>query len=245
MKIALLIPVCSRNQSYEHLLETPLFRIFLPHFDRTKEEDKYTYKLFIGFDDDDVFYSRHLGQLQASPKVDVTVLTGCQHHPVRAWNTLFAKALKEDFDYFFQIGDDVGLQTEGWTSRFISYLQSNNNIGTVGPCEPMNYFGRKSAGKAIVNETNFVHRTHYDIFGYFFYPEIRNWYCDDWITFVYGQKYAHMDVHTLCSNEIKGTRYDITQCPRIHMYVEEGQTLLKNYLATHAPKKDDDLMKEI
>jgi hypothetical protein len=229
MKIALLVPLCSRNQIYKGLQETPFFHTFLPNFLKTKE-DGYVYKIFVGFDDDDVFYQNHFQDLQNIKEVDVTILSNCQHHPVRAWNYLFEKAINQGFDYYFQIGDDVGLLTHGWTTRFSQYLQNHDNIGTVGPCEPMNYFGRKQLGKKIVNETNFVHKTHYDIFGYFFYPEIRNWYCDDWITFVYDEKYAHMDLFVLCTNDIKGDRYQITECPQLMKFIHDGKIKLKDFL---------------
>lgn len=233
VKIAMLIPVCSRYQSYTKLEDSPLFRVFLPNFYRTKELEGYKYKMFIGYDDDDAFYKSHQERIKSSVKgieTDVVMLRNCQHHPVRAWNQLFDRAYDQGFDYYFQIGDDVGLQTAGWTVRFVEYLRSQQNIGTIGPCEPMNYWGRKRAGKRIVNETNFVHKTHFDIFGYFFYPDIRNWYCDDWITFVYGEKYARMDTATLCTNEVKGERYYITECPEIERYVEYGKSTLERFL---------------
>lgn len=230
-KIALLIPVCSRNQSYKGFEDVPLIRIFLRHFNDTKESDKYEYKLFIGYDDDDEFYNNHKYELYDALDCCVIMLRNCQHNPVRAWNQLFEKAVEEDYDYYFQIGDDVGLLTYGWTTKFISKLEKQNNIGTVAPCEPLNYIGRKRLGKRIVNENNFVHKTHYDIFGYFFYPEIKNWYCDDWITFVYDEtKFAYMDTLVVCSNEIKGDRYRIVECPEINQYIEHGQKVLKEYL---------------
>jgi hypothetical protein len=232
IKIAMLIPVCSRYQTYTKLEDCPFFRVFLPNFNRTKELKGYKYKIFMGYDDDDTFYKGHCEIIKklADIDTDIVMLTNCQHHPVKAWNELFERALKEGYEYHFQIGDDVGLETVGWTVRFVEHLKSQNNIGTIAPCEPMNYWGRKQAGKRIVNETNFVHKTHYDIFGYFFYPDIRNWYCDDWITFVYGDKYAHMDTKILCTNEVKGQRYCIIECPKIETYVKYGQEKLKTYL---------------
>ena len=32
----------------------------------------------------------------------------------------------------------------------------------------------------------FVHRTHFEIFGYLFPPAFKNWWSDDWISHVYG-----------------------------------------------------------
>ena len=227
MKIAILIPLCSRNQTYKRLEDAPFIKIFLPHLTRTKEAG-YTYKLFVGYDDDDAFYLKHHDALSSLKDVDVSVLSNCQHHPTRAWNMLFQKAVNQNFDYFFQVGDDVSMQTPGWTTRFVDKLLSQNNIGTVGPCEPSNYFGRLQACKAIVIENNFVHKTHHDIFGYFFPDKIKNWYCDDWITFVYADL-ATMETSILCSNTVKGLRYDISSCDMIDDYVAEGKLTLERY----------------
>lgn len=230
MKIAILIPVCSRHQNYKRLEDAPLLKIFIPHFLRTKEAS-YTYKLFVGYDDDDAFYLEHDHSLSSLEDVDVSVLSNCQHHPTRAWNILFKKAIDQGFDYFFQVGDDVSMQTPGWTTSFVHRLQSQGNIGTVGPCEPSNYFGRLEARKPIVNENNFVHKTHYDIFGYFFPEQIKNWYCDDWITFVYGEL-ATMVTSILCSNTVKGLRYNITPCAMIDEYVVKGKLTLQKHCST-------------
>lgn len=237
VKIAMLIPVCSRHQWYGRIEDIPLLRSFLPNFLRTTEEE-YEYKLYVGYDDDDEFYRRNADTIRravagARVEMDMTMLEGCQHNPVRAWNYLFGKAVDDGNEYFFQIGDDVELKTHGWTTRFIERLKKQDNIGTVAPCEPMNYFGRLHLGKPIVNENNFVHRTHHDIFGYFFFPSIRNWYCDDWITFVYDKEYASMDLEIRCANEIKGGRYDIdVECPQLDIYVQQGKAILQRFLLT-------------
>lgn len=233
LKIAILVPICSRNQHYKNLEECPFYKIFFPQFHMTSESNLYDYKVFLGIDDDDRFYLSHIDKIRTDPIIDVTILERCTHHPVRAWNTLFEKAYLDNYDYFFQIGDDVGLQTCGWTSRFISRLQSQDNIGTVAPCELSNYIGRKNLGKPIVNENNFVSKKHYEIFKYFFFPDIKNWYCDDWITFVYGEKYASMMTDILCTNTIKGDRYQIADCPFLGFYINIGKNRLSSYLENH------------
>ena len=83
------------------------------------------------------------------------------------------------------MSDDVVMETTGWTDRFIEALLDNNNCGVVGPVHPENYYPRIADGGSGVIETAFVHSTHRKLFGYFFPWEIRNWYCDNWITEVY------------------------------------------------------------
>ena len=54
----------------------------------------------------------------------------------------------------------------------------------------------------------FCSRTHYDIFGYFYPPAFKNWYSDDWATFVYGADNTFWCGDIQVSNtNVKGTRY--------------------------------------
>ena len=64
--------------------------------------------------------------------------------------------------------------------RFIEELMRFNppNVGVVGP-----WF--RSGNTGILTH-DFVHRTHIDIFG-FYYPRVfTDWFADDWITGVYS-----------------------------------------------------------
>lgn len=239
--IALLVPVCSRGQTYTGIDDTPLIKEFLPAFCKTilpSERKKYEFRVLVGIDDDDAFYLdrweslRDHTQTHFSMKATVHILTDCAHNPVRAWNRLFEHAYMAGFEYFFQVGDDVILDTPGWVSTFVHVLQQQENIGTIGPSEMNNYWGRKLAGQHIVNENNFVHRRHYDIFGYFFFPEIRNWHCDDWITLVYDEyTVTRMDVR--CRNVVQGNRYTIQPCTQIDAFVKKGKRILETYLERH------------
>jgi hypothetical protein len=221
MNIAILVPVCSRKQTHVSIEETPFFKYLYPSFQKTKE-DKYNYKFFIGYDDDDLFYIENHEAFPNSHK-----LTGCQNAPATAWNKLadisFADTV--NFDYFFQIGDDVILETPGWTSRFISRLQRNNNIGIVGPCNVSNYNGRLLHGKPYVIENAFISRRHLEIFGYLFYPSIKNWYCDDWLTRIYDDVFCEIQVDFKCINSVMD-RYIIHSCDSIQPFIEEGRRRL-------------------
>jgi hypothetical protein len=216
--IAILVPVCSRGKSYRDISEIPFLNYLYPSFERIKEN--YNYTFFIGYDDDDIFYIKNAHKL----KHKTIKLSNCQHAPAHAWNKLAEIAYKDEikYDYFFQIGDDVILQTKNWTTRFINKLKEHNNIGVVGPCNLANYNLRKKKRLKIVIENSFVSRKHLDIFGYFFHPEIKNWYCDDWITEVYKPFFSQMQIDILCKNSIN-TRYKIEHCKkRLPFYVKQG-----------------------
>lgn len=187
MKVAILVPVCSRNQTWSLLEDCFWIQHALPALTNTFSPD-IEYSIYIGVDDDDAFFMEHRERLGGR----VVILSGCQHAPAWAWNRLFDVAVADGHDYFFQLGDDVVLETPNWTTRFIEVLQRNNNRGVVGPCNTENYNGRIASGKPGVIENAFVHRTHHELFGTFYPPEIRNWYCDDWITEVYKPTSSHL-----------------------------------------------------
>lgn len=223
MSIAILIPVCSRNQSWERLEDCYLLRSFMPRFNRTKTA-AYKYQIYVGIDDDDAFFLPEVDELRRRG-FRVQILSGCQHAPARAWNQLFDTAVKDGHEYFFQIGDDVILQSRKWTERFIGVLQAHGNKGVVGPCHPNNFWMRKRNGGNPVIENSFVHRSHYDIFGTFFPPEIPNWYCDNWITDVYQPFCAQTCEDIIVQNQCIDNRYAI-QSMDIQDLVRRGQSRL-------------------
>jgi hypothetical protein len=232
MKIAILVPVCSRKQTYSSFDDIPFVNKLYPSFLETKE-DGYEYTFFIGFDDDDEFYKANVDNLKKYTE-NVHMLSGCQHAPAWAWNKLADIAYKHSsFEYFFQIGDDVKLVTPGWTTRFVSKLKEHDNFGVVGPCNLTNYYQRVNYGKPPVIENCFVSRKHLDMFGYFFYPTIKNWYCDVWVTEIYVPFFSEIQKDIVCENSIVDIRYAIDSRVNIHAYVKEGIDHIKSTYGKH------------
>jgi hypothetical protein len=238
--IAILVPVCSRNQNYKDINDIPFIKNLYPSIQKTGDKE-YNYHYFIGYDNDDIFYIHHKNYFQDKDNISLIELEGCQNAPAHAWNILFQKAIESDknFEYFFQIGDDVILSTEGWTQKFIKILEANKGIGTVGPCEPINYNQRVGSLKPPVIENNFVTRKHHQIFGYFFHPGIKNWFCDDWITQVYGEK-AVMDLSIIVENNIRDNRYQIIVSNEIPRFIFEGYEKVKKFIYEIKDNTDSD-----
>ena len=92
------------------------------------------------------------------------------------WNYLFRLAYNDGNDYFYQCGDDIIFQNIDWLSECIKQLKKQKDIGVCGPINPPNY--------KILTQT-LVSRKHWEIFGCYFPPQIKNWWCDDWINYVY------------------------------------------------------------
>jgi hypothetical protein len=242
--VSFLIPLCSRNLNVVDFKSTTFYKQVIPQFKKTIEPDLYEYRMYIGIDDDDDFFLRYQDDMKhlfdnmkgggtpegcLPPSITIVILKACQHRPVRAWNILFERAYNAGSDFFLQIGDDVIIETPGWTSVFVERLKKQDNIGTIAPCEPVNYNLRKNQNSLIINENNFVHRTHYEIFEYFFQPEILNWYCDNWITCVYDER-AYMCQQIICKNLIRDSRYAIHQCQNLMRYIIEGKEKVSKYI---------------
>jgi hypothetical protein len=71
------------------------------------------------------------------------------------------------------------MKTGNWTESFIRVLSGYNppKIGVVGP--------NHSGGNTGILTYDFVHRTHVDVFG-FYYPRLfTDWWGDDWVTMIY------------------------------------------------------------
>jgi hypothetical protein len=219
MIVSILIPVCSRNQNYSSFEDTPFMQKFYPSFLATKSES-FTYNIYIGYDDDDIFYIENINRF-TSITDNLICLKECQHAPAKAWNILAEKAYPTS-DYLFQIGDDVILETPGWTEHFIERLQSNNNIGVVGPCNLLNFLQRKNSNIEFVIENAFVSKKHIEIFGYFFHPSIKNWYCDNWITRIYAPYLSEIQLNFTCRNTIIDIRYKIETPFNFHGIVTQA-----------------------
>jgi hypothetical protein len=123
----------------------------------------------------------------------------------KIWNILASKAYNEGCDYLYQCGDDITFQKRGWVKKSIEQLQQCQNIGMTGP--------KNTNGNTSILTQCFVHRTHYEIFGYFFPEEIRNWYCDDWINGIYPK--LRLPAEFTCVNTGGEPRYQIMNVPAL------------------------------
>ena len=122
-------------------------------------------------------------------------------HLTLMWNKLFNIAYEDKCDYFFQCGDDIEFKTKGWINYCIQTLQKTDNCGLTGPIDENN--------PQLLTQS-FISRKHMELFGYYFPPEIMNWYCDDWINEIYKSinKYYPLKNH-LCINRGGEPRYHI------------------------------------
>jgi GT2 family glycosyltransferase len=150
------------------------------------------------------------------------------------WNHLFKKAFNSGCDYFYQLGDDIVFLRKDYISTYITRLQKNHNIGVTG-------FRTKNGNTKIITQS-FVSRKHMEIFGYYFPPEIINWYCDDWISQVYGKgagsyfPLGHFLENKNCCTGRSG-RYRISRDNEpYNRALKTDRERLRVYLKEHRPK---------
>ena len=183
MKIGVLIPTTSNKREWNDIYESYLYNItlktFLLSYDKENE-----YKFYIGIDKNDKIFDNideqqkilNFINIMKNVSLEFILMENIEKgHLTIMWNILFKKAYNEECDYFFQCGDDIEFKTKGWINCCIKTLQQNNNIGLTGPIN----------NNPNILTQSFVSRKHMDFFGYYFPPEIINWFCDDWINEVY------------------------------------------------------------
>jgi len=184
LKIGLIVPVCSRKRNYNNVLDTDFFRILVNSFSKTYDNSgKYSYNFYLGYDDDDSFFIDNKEEMKKEFDIifeekicfNMIEMIDLQGKVGQIWSKL-ADIASKDCDYFYQIGDDIEIISNGWENFFISELLKNNNIGVTGPNDINN--------PRILTQS-FVHITHLEIFKDYYPKEIDNWYIDDWITAVY------------------------------------------------------------
>ena len=209
-KVALLIVTTSnKRDNWVNIKDSDLFNMTLKSFLLTQDNNN-LYKFYIGIDKDDRIFDKKYEQEQitrfskAFPHVEFEFITFDNNkipkgHLTIMWNILFKKAYNDNYDYFYQCGDDIECKTKGWVHDCIEELKKHNNIGLTGPINNNNRILTQS----------FVSRKHMEIFGWYFPKEIINWCCDDWYNMVYHPNYLYPLKNHLAINSGGAPRYDI------------------------------------
>jgi len=172
------------------------FHTFLPSFCHTASQ-RFVYAFYLAYDRSDrVFADRRLRDAFRRQFHEATAsgscadrgitaknlsLVECDYTGKPAWaqNDAMMEAYLDHVHYFYRINDDTKMLTAGWTEKFISTLEGYHppRVGVVGP--------KHRGGNVGILTYDFVHRTHVDIFG-FYYPHLfTDWFGDTWITRVY------------------------------------------------------------
>ena len=234
MKIAFLIPSTTKNRSWKKIEETYLYTVFGESFLNTLS-DGIDYSIYINIDIDDPIYSkkeekekfeRFIGEKAEIKWIDDGKVQ--KGFLTLMWNYLFEKALEDNNEYFYQCGDDIWFENKDWIKDCILQMKKQNDIGICGPINPPNY--------RILTQT-FVSRKHYEIFKCYFPVQIKNWWCDDWINYVYYPNYVTKLKNLNAVNKGGEPRYSRPNETVNRKYrhiclklVKKGKNLLNSYI---------------
>jgi len=236
MKIALLIPSTSKGRDWTNVKDTYLFNYTIKTFGITYDKE-HEYTFYIGIDREDRVYDRKDVQQYLQKFVGVIKNTQIEFiymdgiakgHLTVMWNRLFDKAYSDGNDYFFQCGDDISFETNGWVNACIAELENSRGVGMAGP---MN-------NNALILTQSFVSRRHMELFGKYFPDEIINWCCDDWINDVYKRigLYYPLQSH-VCVNLGGQPRYNINNDPAFELRFAKSLQKLRK-LSSNIAERD-------
>jgi hypothetical protein len=218
-KLGFLIPTTTNNRNWTTIQETYFYNIFLKSLISTYDKE-HNYTIYLVIDRDDKLYSQETVKKALYDIVGVFINLDLQliysdnipkGHVSLMWNKAFKKAYDDGCDYFFQCGDDIQFMDKGWINDSIYNLQLRNDIGLTGPIDKRRWdCGTRSrpGGERFIQTQSFVSRKHMEIFGFYFPEEIKNWYCDDWMTLTYYPKFFYTINH-FCQNLGGTPRYNI------------------------------------
>ena len=181
--VAFLVPSTTKFRDWKTAEDTYLWNIFCKSLDRNCPD--LPISVFIGFDHDDEIYSQDIERLKfnaAFMKFNIVWIPQKveKGNVVAIWNDLYKVARAHKFQWFQICGDDIRFPNDrAWLRLFQKQLKNQDYIGW-------------SAGWSNNDQiaTQFlIHKTHHEIFEFIFPPQLKNWYCDNWMNEVYSEKY--------------------------------------------------------
>lgn len=233
--LAIGVPTTSKS-SGSNIMNHTLITTFFPSLNETLLIKEYSARIvvFLGFDSDDENFNNELWRKQLqiqsekliSPHIRIVFLRLASLKRIAmTWNMIFLLASKlYNFDYYYQVNDDLNFISRGWFTKFVQTLKDAKNIGVVGPSDLLHNFCCKLLTQA------FVHRNHLNIFSRLFYPiEFKDWKSDRWLTFVYGSK------RTFCFKNFRvrnggPARYSFCNNEFWKVILNKGKYRIQNFL---------------
>ena len=219
-KIAFCIPTTSNDRDWTEFNQSYLNRIIGTTIPKT-----YNIKLFVGYDNDDKLFSKSENRPDNIENILIEWIgfdSEYKGNPCSIWTALCYEAVRQNYEYLMVCGCDISMPTdEVWLDIFINKLKENNNVGY-------------SAGWSNNDEipTQFLlHKTHLDIFGFIFPSQIRNFYCDNFLYELYGEKFGNWMKEYQHLNVGGEPRYDpLNDRTLCSILVRKNKKLLNSYI---------------
>jgi len=226
--LAIIVPATTNRRVWTEIEETDLYNIFLESLSTEGATPEFNITLYIGYDDDDKIYSILENQLKFNAlfhKVSFKWIPFdkiYKGNPVAIWNELGKLAIDDNQKWLYVCGSDIQFNSDnGWAGLFINKLKKTQCIGWSAPW----------SNNDDIPTQFMVHRTHYDIFGFVYPTEIKNWGCDNFMSEVYPDKFRNWcrEVHHL--NLGGDPRYDVEFSePFVKALVKRYRPRLNKYL---------------
>ncbi len=184
-KVAFCIPTTTNKRDWKSAEETDLWRVLFTELENYLPTNS-EITCFVGYDYDDKIWENVEERMKCNAsftkfKIEWTCFKVEKGQVNIIWNDLAGFAVSEGFDYLKILGDDIRLPRDtAWLSCFINKLKKNQNIGWVAGW----------SNNDNIPTQFLIHKTHLDIFGWVYPPEIANWGVDDAMYQLYPKKYG-------------------------------------------------------
>ena len=186
--------------------------------------------VYVGYDNNDKIYGSPqarttLQELHPHLAFRWTAFSPDKGNVVRIWNALAEQAIKEGKAYLMVGGDDIMYPQEDWLHVLRSSLRAHHNVG----------WASGFSGNERIATQFLVHETHVQMLGWVFPPQIRNWYCDDFLNEVYPEKYRAWLKHIRMPNAGGKERYipNVEHRARCSTLVAQHREPLARAIAAH------------
>lgn len=183
VRVALLVP--TKNPKSGDVGESALMKYLIKSIEEGPKEG-FLIKLYVGYDWDDVILSRFESRAFVANELKKKgILSEFVEFPrtnwlTFIWNNLFVRAYADGHDYFVQLNDDITFENGNWLDSSIEMMKIKH-LQVVG--------FNDSLWKCKLYTQSLVSRRHYINFeGQYFPLSLANWYSDNWISSIYGEK---------------------------------------------------------
>lgn len=213
LNIAFLIPITSNGSGWNNINESYLKNNLLKSIMDTCSNNKYILTFYFGIDDNEKIYTKNnikllfesIKSINTILNYDITIYNNIKKgYLTKMWNILFEKAYKSNLHtYYYQCGDDIFFKDNGWLNLSIQKLKSNKDLGISGPKTLRFIKNNKYSDEHVMTQV-LISNTHYKLFGKLFPEELKNWYCDDWLNYIYKKHINKLETHGCVNFSLTG-----------------------------------------
>ena len=224
-----------------------VFTTLLPSFCKTSSKN-FEYHFYFAYDINDQFFTnpkmvtafqKHFAAVASKLCNHLSAplhlhFIQCSHAGKPAWaqNDAMMEAYLDGVDFFYRVNDDSQIESSEWTEAFIKTLASYEPkyVGVVGP--------KHSGGNTVILTYDFVHRTHVDIFGFYYPRFFSTWWADDWVTKVYqpgrSTKLSGIKLkHTMRLGQRYKVDYSVSK--KVNQHIAEDKKTLQRFVSANGP----------